>query len=135
VDREEQSVPVLACTANQEQDLVSLPQKINSTLTKGEAVRLMMTKTLVHELGHVVDTGELDERDGVDEVYSGKPDGVDEDYTPERTELNGSIQTEWSVMGNGKLEEMFYPPMNGSYYAFSIEELLSIRSDEEDDYE
>jgi len=132
VDRDEQAIPTLLCTGHQKKDINQIPNSIRSNLTEEEQLRLLTMKTLVHELGHAIDAGELD--DNKDEVYSGDPGRIrDNDPTTERIILEGSIERRWSIMANGKFEAMFADPMNGTYFAFSLEELLSTRSDEDDD--
>jgi len=109
-------------------------------LSQNEQLRLLAAKSLAHELGHAVDLGELDDRDfkrdnKEDEIYSGQPDptGTKEDETPESVLLNGSREKRWSLMASGKTGAIYSAPMNGSYYAISIEELLSIQEDSEND--
>jgi len=97
-----------------------------------------MTKTIVHESGHIFGAGRADDNTQteagqiVDEVYSGK----DDDTTPERVVLeyreNGQTKTitstEWSVMSEGSLpdkirdQDIFYD----SYTPFSIEEVSTM---------
>jgi len=131
VDREN-PVPILICTANQGDDQNDIPRNVSSRLTNEGELRLLTTKTLVHELGHALDLGELDDRDG--EVYSGDEDeNRTDDYTPESTIVGGDVTQEWSVMAFAKDPSMFAGPMNGTYFGFSIEELLSAREKEDDD--
>ncbi|CCQ33063.1 conserved hypothethical protein containg van Willebrand factor type A domain (COG2304) [Halorhabdus tiamatea SARL4B] len=82
-------------------------------------------KTLIHEIGHSFNLGAADDdflnhpfRAG--EVYSGSSD----DPTIEEIDKR---QTEyWSVMRSGWGPDLLHHPMNGKYYAFSIEELTTI---------
>lgn len=76
-------------------------------------------KTAVHEIGHVLDLGEADDRDG--EIFSGDDNPVDR--TPET--LQG--RREWSEMASGWDDDMVIPPIRGRYFAFSIEELSTIQ--------
>jgi hypothetical protein len=81
-------------------------------------------KTAVHEIAHSFQIGEADDScrrnpGMVGEIYSG--DDQPEDFTPE--EHDGA--DEWSVMSSGWDSELTKHPMNGNYFAFSIEELFT----------
>jgi hypothetical protein len=90
---------------------------------------LVAAKSEIHEIGHSFGAGELDDRSLIEdpgrkftrdgEVYSGRP----ADETPET--VRGS--DEWSIMSSGWNGELDDWPMKGRYFAYSIEELLSMR--------
>lgn len=52
--------------------------------------------------------------------------GGDNDDTPEEVGYAGPIGDEWSVMSGGWNPPVANRPMDGHYFAFSIEELLTI---------
>jgi hypothetical protein len=84
--------------------------------------KLKSRKTAVHEIAHSFQTGEADDdcsRGFLGEIYSG--DDGPADLTPE--EYDGD--DEWSVMTSGWDSDLTKHPMDGDYFAFSIEELLS----------
>jgi len=92
-----------------------------------------LAKTTTHEIGHIIGAGRAD--DGTQylllprEIYSGYT-GSNEDPTPERVILNGSIRQRWSVMSSGWNNPLNDPPMAGRYFAFSVEELMTIEFNE-----
>lgn len=75
----------------------------------------------MHEIAHSFQIGEVDDsceragRTSGGEIYSGD---FNLDNTPEEI---GSV--DWSIMASGSAKYL-----SGSYYAFSIEELLSIEN-------
>jgi hypothetical protein len=77
-------------------------------------------KVAMHEFGHVKGIGEAD--DGAlgpyDETYT---DDTDDDTIEE---IDGTIQQ--TIMGRAFDQRLMTEPMNGSYFAYSIEELLTI---------
>lgn len=96
-------------------------------------------KTSVHEIGHLLGMGRLDDTpynlvadippvDDADEVYSGGP----EDKSPERVELEGRNRILWSAMTSGWNDPVKYDPMQGEYIALSIEEVLELEFEEID---
>lgn len=86
-------------------------------------------KTIVHETSHPIGAG-LEDDENIfgfsDEVYSGESD----DDTPERISYPGSsnISANWSVMSSGIRWPARRPPMDGDYFAFSIEELSTVET-------
>lgn len=86
-------------------------------------------KTAVHEIAHSFQIGEADDDCGrnlfnAGEIYSGEDDTLI-DRTPEK--YDG--EEEWSVMTSGWQSGTTNYPMNGDYFAFSIEELLTITTE------
>jgi len=113
---------VMLCTERHRQQRVTLPSAVDNKFDQGEIRRVLATKTLVHEVGHVLEIGELDDRNwksstiGEDEVYSGFSGGNGRDYTPENTRIENRGRSEWSIMSSGFTESMLMKPMNGSYF-------------------
>ena len=62
------------------------------------------------------------------DVYSGNAN----DPTPEVVEIGTTQTRTWSVMAQGWVRYYNDPPMNGSYGAFSLEELMTIDSENVD---
>ncbi|WP_415379434.1 hypothetical protein [Halosimplex sp. TS25] len=97
-------------------------------ISRDEQIRSMMLKTSVHEIGHVLNMGEIDDNGG-SEVYSGG--GSDRTQEVVFDHAQGGVGvTEWSVMSGDTLEDQFLPPTNETYFAFSIEEVLSVSTDD-----
>lgn len=93
--------------------------------TRNNRHQKALTKTTIHEIAHSLQIGEADDsclkRFGkAGEIYSGETGNIT-DSTSEG--IRG--KTRWSVMGSGWRDPMDMPPMDGNYYAFSIEELLT----------
>jgi hypothetical protein len=65
---------------------------------------LVTAKTEIHEIGHSFSIGEADDR-------TVEPCNNHED---------------WSIMTTGWDDDLVIAPMNGRYFAYSIEELLTI---------
>jgi len=107
---------------------------------QNEAGTTHQAKTSVHEIGHLLGTGRLDDTPysltgPADEVYSGavKPRRDFTDKTPENVTLASLNTTRyWSVMTGGWHPEVDDGPMNGEYIAFSIEELLELEFEDID---
>jgi len=98
-------------------------------MTPQDQIRTIIHKTTVHEIGHVLNIGENEPAEwGGTEVYSGCPAGcTNPDPTIEFVENRfGTGIREWSVMSSGPNEEQYVDPTNATYFAFSIEELLTI---------
>lgn len=86
-------------------------------------------KTAVHEIGHVLNIGENEpaEQASGTEIYSGSR----EDPTIERIENRNNAEIEhWSVMSSGTRPGQYVKPTYETYFAFSIEELLTISTDD-----
>ncbi len=86
---------------------------------------LHMQKTMVHETGHLLGIGRVDDGgtwNPFAEVYSGDSD----DSSPEDVGYSGNDYVQWSVMANGWQDTMNSSPMSGKYLAFSIEELSTV---------
>lgn len=94
-----------------------------SGLTRDEKMRAITAKTAVHEIGHILDLGEVDDQDG-DEVYSGDTDDLTKEFVFSKVKDN-SVSL-WSVMSTGIPGDSFIPPTGTTYTAFSIEEWLPI---------
>jgi hypothetical protein len=90
----------------------------------------VMAKATLHEIGHTLHIGEADDDCGnreipnpiLNEVYSGSND----DCTYERQSYNQGHTDRWSIMRSGYGPQLTLDPVNGSYFAYSIEELLTI---------
>jgi len=96
-------------------------------LTRDEEMRSTVAKTAVHEIGHILDLGEVDDRGGR-EIYSGRNQQNNVDYTPEfvANRESGNDVREWSVMSNGIQQDNYLHPTDGTYTAFSIEEFQTM---------
>jgi len=92
-------------------------------ISRNEQVRSMTLKTTVHELGHVLNMGEVDDN-GNTEVYSGGGSDATEETILDRAQGGIGVE-EWSVMSGGTEEDQFLPPTNETYFALSLEELMS----------
>jgi hypothetical protein len=107
-------------------DIGEVPGRLGLS-TRGK-VSAIARKSAVHELGHVLGTGETDESG--DEVYSGE----NSDYSLETVEDFGQAfdpaVTEWSVMSGGTELDQFLPSSNETYFAFSLEELLTVSTND-----
>ncbi|MFC5368592.1 hypothetical protein [Salinirubrum litoreum] len=87
-------------------------------------VAMVSAKTEIHEIGHSFGVGRADDRyrprtvfrNG--EIYSGSISPNSRDWTPEN--LDGTAT--WSIMSSGYNEDLANTPMNGRFFAFSIEE-------------
>ncbi|QPV64149.1 hypothetical protein I7X12_05865 [Halosimplex litoreum] len=87
-----------------------------------------LQKTIVHEVGHIIGAGRKDDGVGLNpfgEVYSGS-ENPPVDRTLEAVGRPVFDDPRWSVMSSGWVDEAAAHPMNGSYMAYSIEELLSV---------
>jgi len=106
----------------------TIPNRVARQMTLAEEVRAILHKTTVHEIGHVLNIGEAepDEQNFGDEVYSGSGDD------PTVEEVTGRIRPieEWSVMSGGSEEVQYIEPTNATYVAFSIEELLTVSTED-----
>lgn len=107
------------------QNLNVVPNRLG--LTQDEKLRAVTAKTAVHEIGHELSIGRVDDDPalvGFEEVYSGSED----DPTVERV-INPRANlpvNEWSVMSSGLDEEQYVGTTKDRYTAFSIEELLTL---------
>lgn len=121
-------IPQIALfTDGQEQDVENIDDQVVENSPYETKLGLIAGKTLLHEIGHEFQFGELDDAhplSSVDkfrqlgEVYSGASD----DPTPEV--LASSNRDEWSIMASGYDADMVTAgDLDGSYFAFSIEEL------------
>jgi len=85
-------------------------------------------KTIMHEIGHVMGAGRKDDGALLNpfaEVYSGS-DSSPRDPTKEYVGTSPYDDPRWSIMSSSWVDEATGPPMDGRYFAFSIEELLTI---------
>ena len=96
-------------------------------------------KTVVHEIGHLLGTGRLDDKTfhqgpplSSGEIYSGDTVGSTVDTTPETVQLRVEDSETWSVMSDGWNEDIDDDPMGGRYIAFSIEEMLELEFEDVD---
>lgn len=85
-------------------------------------MRALTAKTAVHEIGHQLNIGKLDD-DG-DEVYSGSSGDSSHEYTV--NPLTNRAIDDWSVMSNGLQSDQFVQPTDDTYTAFSLEELTTL---------
>jgi hypothetical protein len=100
---------------------------------KSSPDRTHHAKTAVHEIGHLLGTGRLDDKtfhqgpplSGA-EIYSGDTVGSTVDTTPETVQLRVEDSETWSVMSDGWNEDIDDDPMGGRYIAVSIEEMLEL---------
>lgn len=97
-----------------------------------DALALMAAKTQIHEVGHSLKTGEADDSDDAvaiirseDEIYSGEG----EDPTPENATISGQDRIRWSIMTSGWNPPIVGQPMNGRYFVYSIEEVVTVDED------
>ncbi|WP_459190661.1 hypothetical protein [Halosimplex sp. J119] len=85
-------------------------------------------KTMMHEIGHLLGAGRLDDGKTIHywpkEIYSGSVDEQNPDPTMEN--LSSPTMERWSVMSAGYPNDVTKPPMSEEYFAFSIEEALTI---------
>ncbi|CCQ33817.1 conserved hypothetical protein containing von Willebrand factor type A [Halorhabdus tiamatea SARL4B] len=93
------------------------------SLNRSERLRVLTTKTAVHEIGHHLRTGEADDDCCWTEVYSG---GRRDSTTEQVYDRFGQAKEEWSVMSGGHSTWIFLPPTNTTYTGFSIEELFTV---------
>jgi len=83
--------------------------------------------TQMHEIGHSLNIGRADDEVRVGtlfnnfEIYSGSV----KDDTPERLRPQSTIQR-WNIMARTS-DRLSVQPMNGEYFAFSLEELSTMR--------
>ena len=96
-------------------------------LTQNGKIRAVTAKTAVHEIGHQLSIGRSDDDSAIlafEEVYS----GGDDDPTPEYIENSrtNARTSRWSVMSSGVDSDQYSPPSNGTYTAFSLEELTTL---------
>jgi hypothetical protein len=104
----------------------TVPGRLN--LLRDERMRAVTAKTAVHEIGHVLEVGEIDDRYG-NEVYSGARQDNSVETVLNKTSSPPQVVQEWSVMSGGVNDENFIPPTDSDYTAFSIEEWLSMEVD------
>lgn len=89
-------------------------------------IKAVAHKAAVHELGHVLNIGENEpvERKYGDEVYSGNPNDPTVEWV-EDTDQSQPVR-EWSIMADGSSQDQYLPPTNETYFAFSIEEVMTV---------
>lgn len=111
-------------------DFRAVPSGANQlNLTRDEQVHAIALKTAVHEIGHVLNAGEADE--GNSEVYSGMNDQCcTNDPTREGIQSPNQIRYVWSVMSSGTEDSQYLSPMNGDYFAYSLEELVTVNTED-----
>ena len=88
------------------------------------------SKFAAHEVDHLLNAGFADDGD-FGEIYSGyDSNGFRNDPTKETVVISGSKTEEWSLVADGWRPEFKEEPMNNEYMAFSIEELVTIDTDD-----
>ena len=108
-----------ATTAVSDRDLEQSPYS--------STIAMVSAKTEIHEIGHSFQFGRADDRYNPKtlfrngEIYSGREDDLNpilSDRTPESV-VNTQI---WSVMSSGYTRRLAIEPMDGRFFAFSVEE-------------
>lgn len=90
----------------------------------GSKTGMVAAKTEIHEIAHSFNAGQADDTldlstvSRAGEVYSGS----NKDDTKEP--INGKDR--WSIMSSSYYYHLSEPPMNGKYFAFSIEEVMTM---------
>lgn len=107
------------------EDETADPEAVDESPYESE-LAFVSAHTTMHEIGHSFCLGRaddgVDDCDDLEEVYSGGPEDPTFEY------IGGSRFR--TVMVRGFVPELYTGPLDGSYFIFSIEELLTIQKDE-----
>jgi len=111
---------------------IDSPSNVTLNASPDLRFRAAARKAAVHELGHVLNMGEADDRDedgdgDIDEIYSGGGDDFTEEFVEDSLTNERDL---WSVMTAGLDSAQYIKPMNGTYFPFSIQELLTASTED-----